>query len=172
MQRMKVVAVGLDELERPLLLLQEAAGRRRVLPVWIGQAEASAIAAEQLHLVGPRPRTHALIAGVIIACGRHLRHVSITALRENTFFAELVLNRGTRISARVSDAVALALHLGAPIRAEESVLEQAGLTETDVYTLEPEPAGDGRDAGGIEDWEIQRLRQFLDTASADDFDLS
>jgi hypothetical protein len=52
------------------------------------------------------------------------------------------------------------------------VLEQAGLTETDVYTLEPEPAGDGRDAGGIEDWEIQRLRQFLDTASADDFDLS
>lgn len=176
MQRMQVVAAGVDEHERPLLVLRETAGRRRILPVWIGEAEATPIAAEQLHILAPRPRTHALIAQVITTCGHHLRHVSITALRENTFFAELVLNRGTRISARVSDAVALALHLQVPIRAEESVLEQAGLTEADVYTFEPEPAGDtARDAGvagPIEDWELQRLRQFLNTASPEDFDPS
>lgn len=170
MRRMQVLRVGVDQHDRPLLLLREADGLHRVLPVWVGEAEASAIAAEQHHAAAARPRTHALIAQVIVACGHHLRHVSITALRHNIFFAELVLNRGTRISARVSDAVALAVHTGVPIRAADSVLEAAALPEAQMYLLDPSR----RAVGGapIEEWEIQRLRQLLETASPEDFDPS
>lgn len=174
MRRMRVVAVGVDQHQRPLLLLQEAAGRHRMLPVWIEAAEANAIVAEQPHVPTPRPHTHALIAGVILACGHHLRQVSITALRENTFYAELILNHGIAISARVSDAVALALHLDVPIQAEESVLRQAGLPETDVHTLDAADLGNAGDTevGDIEAAEIARLREFLDTATPEDFDPS
>jgi hypothetical protein len=166
-QRMRVVAVGLDQSRRPLLLLQEAAGRHRILPVWIGAAEATAIAGEQLHVASPRPRSHALIADVIAACGRSVRHVNITALRDNVFHAELVFDRGTRVSARASDAVALALHLNVAIQADESLLEQAGLTEADVHTIDLNKTGE---ASGIQEWEIQRFHQLLDTATPEDFD--
>jgi hypothetical protein len=69
--------------------------------------------------------THQLIGDVIDAFGRHLQQVRITEVRGHIFYAELILDRNTRVSARVSDAIALALHLGAPIHAEDTVLDAA-----------------------------------------------
>jgi uncharacterized protein len=169
-RRMQVVAVGQDQHRRPLLLLREAAGRHRLLPVWIGQAEATAILTQQQHVETPRPRSHALIANVITACGRHVLHVSITALRDNVFHAELVFDHGTRVSARPSDAVALALHLNAAIHADESVLEHAGLSESEVDTINLTETGHNDDGGSIQEWEIQQFHQFLNTATPEDFD--
>ena len=130
---MRVMALGVEPgARRPVLLLQEASGDHRLLPVWIGIAEANAITVEQQRVSLPRPITHQLIGHVIDAFGRHLEQVRITEVRDNIFYAELILDHNTRVSARVSDAIALALHLGVPIHAEDSVLNTATVANTAI----------------------------------------
>jgi hypothetical protein len=159
---MRVMAVGAESgASRPVLLLQEAAGDHRLLPVWIGPAEANAIAVEQQGVSLPRPMTHQLIGDVIDAFGRQLQQVRITEIRGNIFYAELILDRNIRVSARVSDAIALALHVGAPIHAEDTVLDVAAVAHTAVRR-------EG-DEGASAD-EVEQFRRFLDTASPEDFD--
>jgi len=156
------MAVGVESgANRPVLLLEEASGGHRLLPVWIGAAEANAIVLEQHGIVGPRPMTHQLIGNVVTSFGRRLEQVRITEVRDNIFYAELILDRDTRVSARVSDAVALALHLGIPIHAEDAVLDTAALTTT-VARVE------GEDPGNAD--EVEQFRRFLDNASPEDFD--
>jgi bifunctional DNase/RNase len=160
--QMRVVAVGVESVtSQPLLLLQEAGGDHRLLPVWIGAPEANTIALAQHDISGPRPGTHQLIGRVLTALGRHLEQVRITEVRDNIFYAELILDRDTRVSARVSDAVALALHLGIPIHAEDTVLDQAAVINT-VVRVE----GDDRAQAD----EVEKFRRFLDSASPEDFD--
>jgi uncharacterized protein len=128
--------------------------------VWIGIAEANAITVEQQSVSLPRPMTHQLIGDVIDAFGRHVEQVRITELRDNIFYAELILDRYTRVSARVSDAIALALHLGIPIHAEETVLDAAAVANTAFRTEGHDRTPD----------EVEEFRRFLDTASPEDFD--
>jgi hypothetical protein len=158
---MRVIAVGVEPgAYRPVLMLQEAGGDHRMLPVWIGIAEANAIAVEQRRVSLPRPMTHQLIGDVIGALGRHVEQVRITEVRDNIFYAELILDRSTRVSARVSDAIALALHLGVPIYAEDTVLDAAAVATTVIRE-----EGDDRTPD-----EVDEFRRFLDTASPEDFD--
>jgi uncharacterized protein len=90
---MRVMAVGVESgAARPVLLLQEAGGDHRLLPVWIGVAEANAITVEQHHVSLPRPMTHQLIGDVLDALGRRLEQVLITEVRDNIFYAELILD--------------------------------------------------------------------------------
>jgi bifunctional DNase/RNase len=89
---------------------------------------------------------------VITALGRRLEQIRITDLQEGTFFAELVFDGGIRVSARPSDSVALALRVGVPIHADESVLSEAGLIIPDEQ----------------ED-EVEKFREFLDKVSPEDF---
>ena len=158
---MRVKAVGVDSsAARPVLLLQEAHGDHRLLPVWIGTAEANAITVEQQHVSLPRPMTHQLIGLVMDAFGRHLEQVRITEIRDNIFYAELIFDRDARVSARVSDAIALALHLGVPIHAEDVVLDTAAVANTAIRAEGDDRAPD----------EVEEFRRFLDTASPEDFD--
>jgi uncharacterized protein len=159
---MRVMAVGVESgASRPVLLLEETNGKHRLLPVWIGAAEANVILLEQNAMSGPRPMTHQLLGDILAAFGRRLEQVRITDLRDSVFHAELILDRDTRVSARVSDAVALALHLGIPIHAEDAVLDAAAVTDT-VIRVE----GDDRAQAN----EVEEFRRFLDTLSPDDFD--
>ena len=155
MQEMRVLAVGLDaERGTPLLLVAETTGRGRAVPLSIGVPEAVAI---QLALRGERqsrPPTHQLIIEVVTALGTQLDHVEITALRDNIFHADLVFADDRRISARPSDAVALALHAHRPIRAADELLDLVGTT---ALTVDPDEA------------EIARFRAELDEAGPDDF---
>ncbi len=161
MGEMRVIAVGVEPgAYRPVLMLQEAGGDHRMLPVWIGIAEANAIAVEQRRVSLPRPMTHQLIGDVIGALGRHVEQVRITEVRDNIFYAELILDRSTRVSARVSDAIALALHLGVPIHAEDTVLGAAAVATTVIRE-----EGDDRTPD-----EVDEFRRFLDTAAPEDFD--
>lgn len=157
---MQVLAIGLDtERGTPLLLVAEQTGRGRALPLSVGIAEAFAI---QLALRGvrpPRPPTHQLIAEVITALGTQLDHVEITALRDNIFHADLVFTADLRISARPSDAVALALQTSRPIRATDELLDHVGTT---AFTLDP-TVTDPDEA------EITQFRQELDKIDPDDF---
>ena len=133
MREMRVVAIGMDpRAGSPVLLLQEAAAQRRVLPVWVGPAEANAIELERRLIPTHRPLTHQLICQVIGSCGRRLERVCVTSLHEGTFHAELVISPDVRVSARVSDAVAMALHQGVSIHAADAVLEEAAVPDVQV----------------------------------------
>ncbi len=160
-REMRVRAVGVQGgARRPVLLLQEAGGEQRLLPVWIGVAEANAITVEQRQVPLPRPMTHQLIGDVVEAFGRRIEQVRITEVRDSIFYAELILDQDTRVSARVSDAIALALHLGVPIHAEDTVLDAAAVATTVIRA-----EGDDRTPD-----EVDEFRGFLDTASPEDFD--
>ena len=135
------MAVGVEPgAYRPVLLLQGANGDHRLLPVWIGTAEANALALEQQGITGPRPMAHQLIGHVLTSFARHLEQVRITEVRDNIFYAELILDHDIRVSARVSDAVALALRLGIPIQAEDTVLDAAAVLSTMTRVEANDPA--------------------------------
>jgi bifunctional DNase/RNase len=149
---LEVVGVRVElPANQPVVLLKESAGGR-YLPIWIGAVEASAIAFQQQGVQTPRPLTHDLLRDVIAALGGELTQVSITELRDDVFYAELVFSNGATISARPSDAIALALRTETPIMGEEDVLASVGISI-------PEE----------EDDEVEKFREFLDTISADDF---
>ena len=92
----------------PIVLLREKDGER-YLPIWVGAVEATAIAYAQQGVVSPRPLTHDLLRDVLTAVGAPLAEVRITALRDGVFYALLVFESGIEVSARPSDAIALAL---------------------------------------------------------------
>jgi uncharacterized protein len=138
---------------QPIVLLKEASGER-YLPIWIGAVEATAIAFAQQGIVPPRPLTHDLMRDVVAALGAELTAVHITELREGVFFAELLFSNGVRVSARPSDAIALAVRTDVSIFADEAVLDEAGIVIADE-----------------QESEVEKFREFLDNISPDDFDL-
>ena len=114
----------------PLLLLQETTGAQRTLPIYIGPAEAQAIAFAQQGVPTPRPMTHDLMRDLLEDLGARVECIVVTELRERTFFAEVrMIMAGKRhtVSARPSDAVALAVRVGCPIFAEEELLDSEGV---------------------------------------------
>lgn len=137
---------------QPIVLLRERDGDR-YLPVWVGAAEAAAIAFAQQGVVPPRPLTHDLLKDVIDALGRPLTEVRIAELKDDVFYATLVFEGGVEVSSRTSDAVALALRTQTPIRAVDDVLDEAGVVVSED-----------------EDDEVERFKEFLDHVSAEDFD--
>ena len=149
---MSVVGVRVElPSNQPIVLLKEAQGDR-YLPIWIGAVEATAIAYAQQGIVPARPMTHDLFRDALEALGAQLTAVRITELRDGIFYAELVFDGGVEVSARPSDAIALAIRTGVTIYGEESVLAEAGIAVTDEQ----------------ED-EVEKFREFLDTISPEDF---
>ena len=127
------------------LILKESSGSRR-LPIIIGAFEAQAIALEIEGIQPPRPMTHDLLKNVIEELGLNVSHVTITELKEGTFYARISLEERLEddIDARPSDAIALAVRFGAPIFVAPPVLDEAGFVpekEDDAGTLSTaEPA--------------------------------
>jgi bifunctional DNase/RNase len=136
----------------PIVLLKESAGKR-YLPIWIGAMEATAIAFAQQGVVPPRPLTHDLLKDVLQSLQRRLEQVQITDLSDGVFFATLVFDDGTEVSARPSDAIALALRTGSPIVGAPEVLDEAGILIEDEQ----------------ED-EVEKFREFLDNITPEDFE--
>jgi bifunctional DNase/RNase len=120
MNELSVVGVRVElPANQPIVLLKEATGER-YLPIWIGAVEATAIAFAQQGIVPPRPLTHDLMRDVVAALGVELTAVNITELRDGVFFAELLFSNGVRVSARPSDAIALAVRTDVTIFASSS----------------------------------------------------
>ena len=156
MRALEVVGVRVEmPSNNPIVLLRDTESGK-FLPIWVGAGEASAIALAQQGVVPPRPLTHDLLLDVISSLGASLSEVRITALRDGVFYAELGLNDGVDVSARPSDAIALALRTGAPILAAVEVIEAAGI---DL----PE------DQEGAEEDQVERFREFPDQISPEDF---
>jgi len=136
---------------QPILLLKETHGER-YLPIWIGAVEAAAIAFEQQGVRPARPMTHDLLKDVVTGLGATLEAVHITEMRDGIYIAELVFGDERTVSARPSDAVALAVRTGAPIYGAETLLDEVGIEIPDEQ----------------ED-EVEKLREFLDNISPEDF---
>lgn len=128
----KVSGIIIDPISNsPVLILKEVNGTR-VLPIWIGVMEATAIAAELENVRFPRPMTHDLIKNILEKMNCMLTKVVITDLRDNTYYANIYIDAGgeeTVIDSRPSDAVAIALRTGAPIFINEEVLEKSRAME-------------------------------------------
>ncbi len=153
MREVEVVGVRVEmPSNQPIVLLRELAGER-YLPIWIGAVEATAIAFAQQGVVPPRPLTHDLLRDVIEATGNEVVEIRITEMRDDVFFASLVLASGVEVSARPSDSIALALRTGSRIVCAEQLLEDAGIVVPDEQ----------------ED-EVEKFREFLDHVSPEDFD--
>lgn len=161
MIEVRVAHLGLDRTTNtPVVILQEKEGER-VLPIWIGPAEASAIAMELAGVKFSRPLTHDLLKQVVVGLGADLRKVIITQVKDNTYFAELHIYRGDaviQIDARPSDSIALALRLKSPIFTQETLLEL-----TSVET------GDGVIDKGPEHLDTDALKTYLQNLDPEDF---
>ena len=152
MRELSVVGVRVElPSNQPIVLLKEVDGDR-YLPIWIGAVEATAIAYEQQGVKPPRPLTHDLMRDILTALDAPLRAVEIMELKDNVYFADLLLGDGVRVSARPSDSIALALRVGAPIRCAEQILTDVGIVIQDEQ----------------ED-EVEKFREFLEQVTPEDF---
>ena len=170
------IRVSLMNYQRVVILKEKEADR--YLPIWIGPAEADAIAVKLQDVTVPRPLTHDLLRSVIDSLGASINSIIVSELKNDTFFAKIVLNVDggqMEVDSRPSDALALAVRAGAPIYAEETVLDKAGIL-LDKETGKPIGKA-GESEGGlaktVSEEELGRMsafRDFIDTLDMDDFD--
>ena len=140
---------------QPIVLLRESRGRR-YLAIWIGATEATAIAYALEGVTTPRPFTHDLLRITTEVLGARVARVTVTELRDSVYYADLVLTQkdeDLHVSARPSDAIALAVRTGAPLYATAQVLDDAGIEIKD----EDQEA------------EVERFREFLENLTPEDF---
>ena len=166
MVEMHLTAVRVElPTNNPVVLLQEIGGARRTLPIFIGAPEATAIAFALQGVATSRPMTHDLFRDVITAMGVTLDRVLITELRDGTYYAELHLSQNgqaTVVSSRPSDAIALAARLGAPIFAEDELIDAEG-----VQLAADDDEDDEVD--GNPDEIVSQFRQFIEGVRPEDF---
>ena len=122
----EVNSIRLEESsETPILLLLDPS-TQKVLPIWIGTIEAVSIAYAQEGVLHDRPQTHDLLLNMVEALDGTINEVNISNIEENTYFADIILNtiNGTvTLSARPSDAIALALRSNIPVTVNQDVFE-------------------------------------------------
>lgn len=150
----------------PIVVLREESGQQRILPIFIGGAEAQAIAYALEGVEPPRPMTHDLLKIMLEELGATVHQIQVTELRDGTFYSEITLSHAgttSAVSARPSDAIALAARLGTPIFASEDVLDEAGHVEE-----EDEPT-EADEAEGNPDEVVAEFREFIDNVNPDDF---
>lgn len=154
MTEVRVQSLGLDRTTNtPVVILQEASGER-VLPIWIGPGEASAIAMELAGMKFARPLTHDLFSTLITGMGGELKRVLITKVVENTYYAEMIIQRGSEfisVDARPSDSIAIALKTSAQIFTSDELLDVVSIETGDIEDLEQDSAQFGLGQPGSEE---------------------
>ena len=153
---MKVRGLALDPVSNmPIIILRDEE-EKRSLPIWVGIFEANAIALELEKIATPRPMTHDLIKNIVESVEAKIEKIVVTDLRENTFFALIHLRLGEEeitVDSRPSDAIALALRVGAPIFVEEDVVRRAKSVE-----VAPKESDDQ-----------EKLKEWLENLKPEDF---
>ena len=170
------IRVSLMNYQRVVILKEKMADR--YLPIWIGPAEADAIAVKLQGVNVPRPLTHDLIRSIIDTLGASINSIVVSDLKNDTFYAKIALDIDggqLEVDSRPSDALALAVRVEAPIYVEESVLDKAGILldkETGKPIFEDSEKVD-KEGKKVSDEELKKLsafRDFIDTLDWEDFD--
>ena len=181
-----VSRLGLDSASNSYVVVLQEKDGVRLLPIWIGQPEAESIVLHMHNVKRARPLTHDLVRSLIVGMGASLVQVNITRVEDRTYYAELRLEHAgalVTIDARPSDSIAIALRLGAPIHAAESLLVDPGadvVTEDDEDEAEatpdfgiPHAPGDEGGARGddVRDAELtaEQLKRYLESLRPEDF---
>lgn len=145
----------------------------KYLPIWIGPNEADSIAYKLQDLDVPRPLTHDLLGSIISTLGATVSQIVVSDLNEDTFFAKIVLTYNgdsLEIDSRPSDAIALAVRTGAPIFADDAVVEKAGVL-MDEETGKPILSRDNREGNHpLREEEVKSLSAFTDFIETLDFE--
>ena len=158
MQEMVIYGVSFDMVGKQPIVLLKTIESNKFLPIWIGHPEAAAILIKLQGASTPRPMTHDLLSDMLGELEVECTRVSVTELRENTFYASISLRANGReieIDSRPSDALALAVRSGAPIFAADEVIAESAIE------FEHE----------VEDTEevVEKFKDFLDNVKPDDF---
>jgi bifunctional DNase/RNase len=177
------VRIGLmnRQMEYQYVVLLREKGAERYLPIFIGPAEAKAILIKLKGESVPRPMTHDLLHVIVDTLGATIDSIIVSDLKSDIFYAKIILNIDggqTEVDARPSDALALAIRMDAPIFAEESVLDKAGIPlEQDKDTGEPilgerdvsSSEGKGKTVSEEEMKRLSAFRDFINNLDLDDF---
>ena len=172
------IRVSLMNYQRVVILKEK--NTERYLPIWIGPAEADAIAVILQDVKLPRPLTHDLLQSVINTLGATVESIVVNDLKNDTFFARINLKvdgNATEVDSRPSDALALAVRTQVPIFVDESVMDKAGIL-LDKETGKPsavdmEELAEGKEGKKVSDEEKKKLSAFYDfinTPNMDDLD--
>lgn len=170
------IRVSLMNYQRVVILKEKTADR--YLPIWIGPAEADAIAVKLQGVSVQRPLTHDLMSSVIDTLGARIDSITVTEMKNDIFYAQISLHiNGSQleVDSRPSDALALAVRVEAPIYVDESVLDKAGIM-LDKETGKPvfdETEIINKQGRKVSDEELNKLsafRDFIDTLDWEDFD--
>jgi uncharacterized protein len=146
--------------KQPIVLLKTADGNK-FLPIWIGHPEAAAILMKLQSQAPPRPMTHDLLSDMLEQLEAQVVRITVTELRENTFYAQITVQQEGReieVDSRPSDAIALAIRAEAPIFAADRVIEESAI----------EFEGEDVDQDQL-DAEVAKFRNFLDEVTPEDF---
>lgn len=169
------IRVSLMNYQRVVILKEKMTDR--YLPIWIGPAEADAIAIKLQGVSVPRPLTHDLLHSIIESLGASVASITITDLKNDTFFAKinlLVDGGDMEIDSRPSDALALAVRVEIPIYVDESVLDKAGImldkeTGKPIYEDRAEALGNDKKVSEEELGKLSAFRAFIDSIDWGDF---
>ena len=158
MHEMVIYGVSFDMVgKQPIVLLKTADGNK-FLPIWIGHPEAAAILMKLQDATAPRPLTHDLLVNILGELEVEVLRVTVTELRENTFYASITIQHDgaeLEIDSRSSDAIAVAVRAQAPIFAADAVIEESAIEF------------EGEDVN--EEEIVDEFKRFLDRVSAEDF---
>jgi uncharacterized protein len=157
---MKVTGLTIDPFTNMPIIILKDMDEKSALPIWIGLIEASAIATELEKIKLARPMTHDLMKNILHTLDVHVTKVEVNDLADNTFYARIYLTNGGQnhvIDSRPSDAIALALRVGAPIFVDRKVIEKSRQIDLNKEA----PAGD---KGEKEKW-----AEFLENLNPEDF---
>src|SRR4030042_587395 len=179
MIEMSVDSIRVSVMNSQRVVILKEVQADRYLPIWIGPAEADAIAIKLQGVSVPRPMTHDLLYSIINALGAKVNFIVVNDLHNDTFFAKINVTsrdgKNIEIDSRPSDAIAVAVRAGSPIYAEESVIDKAGII-LDRETGKPIPsshAGKPGEKRGITEEELKNLSaftDFIDTLNLQDLD--
>ena len=164
------IRVSLMNYQRVVILKVKDADR--YLPIWIGASEADAIAVKLQDVATSRPLTHDLLGSIINSLGAKVNGIVVSGLDQDTFYAKVILaidGDTMEVDSRPSDAIALAVRAAAPIFADESVLDKAGV-DMDAETGKPKQLSGASPKAPLREEELKSLSAFTEFVSTLDLD--
>lgn len=168
MREMTLYGVSFEPIGKQPIVLLKTVDDERFLPIWIGHPEAAAILMKLQGANPPRPMTHDLVTDIISELQGEVVRVTVTELRENTYYARITIvqdGREVEVDSRPSDAIALAVRCEAPIFAADEVVDESGIE----FHAEDEEQPGFVTASSLADLDPAEFREFLETVTPEEF---